>query len=249
MKSLSSWLITMFIIMFWILRLIVAITGTLSMDFILKPIDNNIEIILLFVVLALVPFIFKRKIWAAIIYCINISFLLSFYHISHDFFPFVSNGLDCGLGGNPANTFQNKCNGTIRNYHFYHQSKCNRIFYTITSNVVYIFGFMAEWRIFRLSCLCVQYLSAKKVFGGMVGGFLILLSAFLSNENPTGKGASYFSPMSWNTLNQIDIANMTNSPSFSYVMTFYLAGSALLIGIILFVNRKMEVTQNGDDRK
>lgn len=70
MKSLSSWLITMFIIMFWILRLIVAITGTLSMDFILKPIDNNIEIILLFVVLALVPFIFKRKIWAAIIYLI-----------------------------------------------------------------------------------------------------------------------------------------------------------------------------------
>lgn len=70
MKSLSSWLITMFIIMFWILRLIVAITGTLSMDFILKPINNNIEIILLFVVLALVPFIFKRKIWAAIIYLI-----------------------------------------------------------------------------------------------------------------------------------------------------------------------------------
>ena len=70
MKNLSSWLITMFIIMFWILRLIVAITGTLSMDFILKPIDNNIEIILLFVVLALVPFIFKRKIWAAIIYLV-----------------------------------------------------------------------------------------------------------------------------------------------------------------------------------
>ena len=70
MKSLSSWLITMFIIMFWILRLIVAITGTLNTDFILKPIDNNIEIVLLFVVLALVPFIFKRKILAAIIYLI-----------------------------------------------------------------------------------------------------------------------------------------------------------------------------------
>lgn len=70
MKSLSSWLITMFIIMFWILRLIVAITGTLNTDFILKPIDNNIEIVLLFVVLALVPFIFKRKILAAIIYLV-----------------------------------------------------------------------------------------------------------------------------------------------------------------------------------
>ena len=71
MKNLSSWLITMFIIMFWILRLIVAITGTLDIEFTLKPIDNNIEVILLFVVLALIPFIFKRKIWAAIAYLIG----------------------------------------------------------------------------------------------------------------------------------------------------------------------------------
>ena len=59
MKNLSSWLITMFIIMFWILRLIIAITGTMDIDFVFKPIDNNIEVILLFVVLALIPFIFK----------------------------------------------------------------------------------------------------------------------------------------------------------------------------------------------
>lgn len=132
--------------------------------------------------------------------------------------------------------------------------------FTINQNVLaYFTPFQAMWFTFLVSWLSGVFLGflvyacniclQKKIFGGMVGGFLILLSAFLSNENPTGKGASYFSPMSWNTLNQIDIANMTNSPSFSYVMTFYLAGSALLIGIILLVNRKMEVTQNGDDRK
>lgn len=68
MKNLSSWLITFFIIMFWAFRVVVAIMGTMGSNFIVAPIDNNIEIILLFVVLALVPFIFKRKIWAAIIY-------------------------------------------------------------------------------------------------------------------------------------------------------------------------------------
>lgn len=68
MKNLSSWLITMFIIMFWILRVIVAITGTMGIEFLIKPIDINIEVALLFVVLILVPFIFKRKILAAIIY-------------------------------------------------------------------------------------------------------------------------------------------------------------------------------------
>ena len=54
--------------MFWALRVIVAIMGTMGSDFMIMPIDNNIEVILLFVVLALVPFIFKRKVWAAIVY-------------------------------------------------------------------------------------------------------------------------------------------------------------------------------------
>lgn len=68
MKNLSSWLIVIFMIMFWAFRLVVAVTGTMGMDFMVKPIDNNIEVVLLFVVLLLVPFIFKRKLLAAIIY-------------------------------------------------------------------------------------------------------------------------------------------------------------------------------------
>lgn len=68
MKNLSSWLIAFFIIMFWGFRIIVAVTGTMDMDFMVKPIDNNIEVILLFVVLACVPFIFKRKLIGAIVY-------------------------------------------------------------------------------------------------------------------------------------------------------------------------------------
>lgn len=68
MKNLSSWLITIFIVMFWVFRIIVAITGSMGTEFMVKPVDNNIEIILLFVVLILVPFIFKRKLWAGILY-------------------------------------------------------------------------------------------------------------------------------------------------------------------------------------
>ena len=68
MKNLSSWIITFFIIAFWLLRVIVAIMGATGDDFIIKPADNNVEIALLFIVLALVPFIFKRKLWASIIY-------------------------------------------------------------------------------------------------------------------------------------------------------------------------------------
>ena len=70
MKNLSSWLITFFIIMFWAFRVIVAIMGTMGTEGMFSPIDNNVEVILLFVVLALIPFIFKRKILAAIIYLV-----------------------------------------------------------------------------------------------------------------------------------------------------------------------------------
>ena len=68
MKNLSSWLIVIFIIMFWIFRVIVAVTGQMDIEFMIKPYDVTAEIILLFVVLALVPFIFKRKLLAAIAY-------------------------------------------------------------------------------------------------------------------------------------------------------------------------------------
>lgn len=68
MKNLSSWLITFFVIIFWAFRVIVAVCGTMGKEFIVAPIDNNIEVILLFVVLLLVPFIFKRKLLAGLIY-------------------------------------------------------------------------------------------------------------------------------------------------------------------------------------
>ena len=61
MKELSSWLITFFIVAFWVFRVIVAVMGTMGSDFIVQPMNLTTEIILTFVVLALVPFIFKRK--------------------------------------------------------------------------------------------------------------------------------------------------------------------------------------------
>ena len=68
MKNLSSWLIVFFMIMFWGFRVIVAITGQMGVEFMAKPYDVTAEIVLLFVVIVLVPFIFKRKLIGAIAY-------------------------------------------------------------------------------------------------------------------------------------------------------------------------------------
>lgn len=68
MTSLFSYLITMFAAMFWLFRLVVAATYTMSIDFGIVPLDNNMEIVLLFVALFCMIFIIKRNIIGALVY-------------------------------------------------------------------------------------------------------------------------------------------------------------------------------------
>ena len=51
MKSFSSWMILMLMAIFWILRVIVAVTDGMSVEFFLQPLDQTVEIVLLFVTL------------------------------------------------------------------------------------------------------------------------------------------------------------------------------------------------------
>lgn len=66
MRSLGSWLIIFFLIMFWVFRIIVAVTGQMGVDFVTKPINVNVEIALLFVVLVCILFILKRNLIGAL---------------------------------------------------------------------------------------------------------------------------------------------------------------------------------------
>lgn len=69
MKNFSTWLLVMFMIMFWVFRIIVAVTYELGADFGgIEPFNQTMEIILLFVVLVCMLFIVKRKIIGALIY-------------------------------------------------------------------------------------------------------------------------------------------------------------------------------------
>lgn len=69
MKNFSTWMLVMFMIMFWLLRIMVAFTYELGIDFGgIEPFNQTMEIILLFVVLVCMLFIIKRKIIGALIY-------------------------------------------------------------------------------------------------------------------------------------------------------------------------------------
>lgn len=68
MKNFSTWILILFMGMFWVFRIIVALMSEISTDFPFTPLNQQMEIILLFVVLLCMILIVKRKIVGALIY-------------------------------------------------------------------------------------------------------------------------------------------------------------------------------------
>lgn len=71
MKSVGSYLLVFFMVMFWLFRIIVTFTATMGLNFAFEPLNQNIEIILLFVTMLCLILIVKRKLIGAIIYLIG----------------------------------------------------------------------------------------------------------------------------------------------------------------------------------
>ncbi len=70
MKSMASYLLAIFMVMFWVFRIVVAFTDSMGIDIGFVPMNMNIEIILLFVCIPCVVLVIKRKLIGAIIYII-----------------------------------------------------------------------------------------------------------------------------------------------------------------------------------
>ena len=69
MKNFSTWILVMFMAMFWVFRIIVALAAQMHWDFAgITPLNQQMEIILLFVVLVCIILIVKRKLVGALIY-------------------------------------------------------------------------------------------------------------------------------------------------------------------------------------
>ena len=77
MKNFSTWLLVMFMAMFWVLRIVITISAELGGDFGgLVPFNNQIEVVLLFAVLLSMILIVKRKMIGSLIYIIRIWIIL-----------------------------------------------------------------------------------------------------------------------------------------------------------------------------
>ncbi len=69
--SMFSMLISLFAIIFWIIRVAVAFTASMGIEFIIEPLNMQVEIILAFVTLVCIILIFKRSLIGALIYLIS----------------------------------------------------------------------------------------------------------------------------------------------------------------------------------
>lgn len=83
MRSMASYLLLIFMVMFWIFRLVVAFTTSIGVDIGFVPMNMNMEIILLFVTLVAIGFVGKRMLVGSIIYLISygLYFGVDMYHI------------------------------------------------------------------------------------------------------------------------------------------------------------------------
>ena len=68
MNSLSSYLIIMFTGMFWVFRIVVALTNSIGMEIGFAPMNITYEIVLLFVTLISMVLLIKRNLLGGIIY-------------------------------------------------------------------------------------------------------------------------------------------------------------------------------------
>ncbi|MBD5384319.1 MAG: hypothetical protein HDR72_04905 [Ruminococcaceae bacterium] len=119
-------------------------------------------------------------------------------------------------------------------------------FIDVSSVVVRFFSpFSACWFTFLLSWLCAVMLglilflcnivSGTRFIGIAITSTLIVLSALVNNSFPQ---FLKFSPVSWNTLDNIDIGGRTTKPSFAYCIVVYAAVIVLLIAAIFIFGKK-----------
>lgn len=70
MRSMGSYLLLFFMILFWIFRIVVAFTSNLGIDIGFAPMNMQIEVVLLFVTLLCILLVAKRKLIGTIVYLI-----------------------------------------------------------------------------------------------------------------------------------------------------------------------------------
>ena len=100
------------------------------------------------------------------------------------------------------------------------------------------FTFLLSWCAASLLGLVVFFFnlfSGTRILGVLIASVMVVICS--SIENLGYKNLMPFSPVSWNTLDNIDVGGLTYNPSFSYCMTVYVILIVVLTTLILILGR------------
>ena len=109
------------------------------------------------------------------------------------------------------------------------------------------FTFLTSWLSAILLGMIIFFcnlVSSTRFIGILVSSLLVVWTVLVS----MGGWIDYvrFSPISWNTLNNIDVGNMTANPAFTYCMGVYGGLIVMLIAGIFIFGRKKSLDTKGE---
>ncbi len=109
-----------------------------------------------------------------------------------------------------------------------------------------MFTFLVSWLsavLLGLTVFFFNFITRTQFVGITISSLMVVWTIAVANGLPK---YLKFSPISWNTLDQIDVGGMTANPSFTYCMCVYMGLIFLLISAILVFGRKKNLGIKGE---
>ncbi len=112
--------------------------------------------------------------------------------------------------------------------------------------LTYVLSWLSGTLLGLILFVCNLYFHHKSV-GMIVGASLVILTSFLDNDMLFL--SNWFSPLSWNTLDQVAINGVSNNPPLWYCMSVFLLLIILSIVLIMKYAKCKNNDKRGDDIK
>lgn len=155
------------------------------------------------------------------------------------------------LIGLPYSDWQLEWGKVINTISVTNAAQNNGVFFVEMSPVVTRFfdPIQACWFTFLLSWLCGIFLGliifllnliTNTKFAGITVSASFTVFSFMVANGDLGFLLKY-SPVSWNTLNNLDVGKITPNPSFVYCLLVYLMSAFVLISVILLAGKKSTI--------
>lgn len=103
------------------------------------------------------------------------------------------------------------------------------------------FTFLMSWLgavILGLVIFFFNIVTGNKTVGILTSSFLVIISSTIENDFGNWSALIRFSPISWITLDNIDVGGLTHNPSFEYCLLADIGIIVLLIAAILIFGRR-----------